>query len=87
MDPATPDVGRRKILASHLKESIDILEMKVSCYRGKGAKCSADSPLQRQQADEIKRLYDLLHYRSELQNTSGHERMKALARNINNRFI
>lgn len=30
MDPATPDVGKRKILASHLKESIDVLEAKVS---------------------------------------------------------
>lgn len=29
MDPATPEVSRRKILASHLKESIDVLEMKV----------------------------------------------------------
>ena len=29
MDPATPDVGKRKILASHLKESIDVLELKV----------------------------------------------------------
>jgi len=33
MDPATPDVNRRKILASHLKESIDILEMKVRFSR------------------------------------------------------
>jgi hypothetical protein len=30
MDPATPDVGKRKILAEHLKESIDVLELKVS---------------------------------------------------------
>ena len=30
MDPATPDVGKRRILASHLKESIDVLELKVA---------------------------------------------------------
>ena len=30
MDPATPDVGKRRILASHLKESVDVLELKVS---------------------------------------------------------
>ena len=32
MDPATPDVGKRKILAEHLKESIDVLELKVSPF-------------------------------------------------------
>lgn len=55
MDPAAPDVAKRKILAEHLKESIDVLELK---------------------ADEIKRLYDLLHYRGEMarerQQSSGH---------------
>ncbi|KAK9894543.1 hypothetical protein P389DRAFT_97911 [Cystobasidium minutum MCA 4210] len=66
MDPATPEVNRRKILASHLKESVDILEMK---------------------ADEIKRLYDLLHYRSELQSSTEYERMRTLARGMNNRYI
>lgn len=30
MDPATPDIGKRRILASHLKESVDVLELKVS---------------------------------------------------------
>lgn len=29
MDPAALDVGKRRILASHLKESIDVLELKV----------------------------------------------------------
>ena len=30
MDPAMPDIGKRRVLASHLKESIDVLEAKVS---------------------------------------------------------
>jgi hypothetical protein len=87
MDPAS-NAGKRRALAEHLKESIDSLEAKVRAPfppspplprlfypTGLGTRLRTRSlSLFHMQADEIKRLYDLLHYQgraSELKNKSS----------------
>lgn len=60
IDPAS-NASKRHALAGHLKESVDSLETKVCSVVCCCCLCSADVDMP-YQADEIKRLYDLLHY-------------------------
>lgn len=62
IDPAS-NASKRRALASHLKESVDSLESKVRwfCLH---SKCTANPTNSGNfmQADEIRRMYDMLHY-------------------------
>lgn len=83
MDPATPDVGKRRILASHLKESIDVLEQKVGpSSLSTNCQCCKRADIVPAQADEIKRLYDLLHYRGELRQSQEMAKLAQLAEGL-----